>query len=63
MTSVNEMSDKDVREYKRLLEQKKKSDERSLRLRVKNQILVIKARELGLEVTNEEIDDYISNMK
>ena len=49
--------------FQKLLNDKMKSDLRSKRLRVKNQMLIEKAKAANIEVTDKEIDDYIANMK
>lgn len=73
---INNMSEKEQKElFTKLLEQKQKAQERarvyrennkdkakvwSERARVRQQLLAKKAKEMGITVSEEEIDNYIA---
>ena len=74
-TNITNLTQSQIEEYRKLLEQKKKQADRakeyreknkekskmwSERARVRNLLLARKAKEMGITVTDDEIDDYLA---
>jgi len=77
VVNVTNLTNDQIEEYKKLIEQKNKSAQRakeyreknkeksaawSERARVRSTILVRKAKEAGLTVSEEEVDEYLAKM-
>lgn len=62
-TNITEYTKEELAELQKLAEQARKQQERqrtqSLRMRVKTNLYIEKAKTAGITVTSEEIDEYI----
>lgn len=63
-SGIDKMNEKQQKELlAKLLEKENKAKERGLKLRVKATLYAEKAKQAGIKVSDEEIDEYISKMK